>query len=170
MAVGERRYSEQQIAAVIHAALDGPSRVSVPRVLEMAAAGLLRDAQGKPVDAFVGNVGTFRDYVAREARRRRREDVLAQGGKDAAQLLASRLVAVGEREVGKIERKAARGRATVREIRECAALVRDLVKLSRDAGLPDPEMPAPIDPTASEDDGRAADLLADAPTAPAPIV
>ena len=171
MAVGDRRYSQEQIDAVVRMALDGPSRVSVPECLRHAAAGTLPGADGKPMPAFVGNAGTFGDYVAKEARLRRRRDVIADGGQDAAQLLAARLVAVGEREVQKLERRAARNKATARDIRECIGLVSDLVKLRRTAGLPDV---APTGETAPAKNGKtdapADDLLAGAPTTPAPIV
>ena len=99
MGIGDRRYSEAQIAAVIWTCLDGPRRVSVPEAMRHAAAGTLIGPDGKRLDAFEGNVGTFRDYVAREGRKRRRAETIAAGGRNAGAILAARLVDVGERQV-----------------------------------------------------------------------
>ena len=171
MAIGDSRYTPEQKAAVIAACIDGPRRRSVPDVLRSAAAGTLMDAAGeRRLDAFEGNVGTFRDYVARELRARRRDAVIAEGGDDAASILAARLTAVGEREVVKLERKAARGKTTPREVREVSAMVRDLVKLTRDAGIAAPGQPTAGDSGNGDAPAPADDLLADAPTVPAPIV
>ena len=172
MAVGDSRYSAEQKAAVIAACIDGPTRRSVPEVLRLAAAGGLKNPEnGRELPAFDGNIGTFRDYVARELRARRREVVMAQGGDDAARILAARLNAVGEREIVKLERKAARGKASPADVRAVAAMARDLLRLSREAGLAAPTDPTP--PTRDNNPGTgtlADDILAAGPTGPKPIV
>ena len=173
MGIGDRRYSEAQIAAVIWTCLDGPRRVSVPEAMRHAAAGTLIGPDGKRLDAFEGNVGTFRDYVAREGRKRRRAETIAAGGRNAGAILAARLVDVGERQVRRVENRANRGKATTREIRECAAMLRELVKLSREAGLPDPrpDEPAPGETTTGDNAGTlAAEITGAAPASPRPIV
>ena len=174
MGIGDRRYSEAQIAAVIWTCLDGPRRVSVPEAMRHAAAGTLEGPDGRRVPAFDGNIGTFRSYVAAEGRKRRRAETIAAGGKNAGAILAARLVDVGERQVRRVENRANRGKATTREIRECAALVRDLVKLAREAGLPDPR---PDEPAPGDDTGNgngtgtlAAEITAAMPASPRPIV
>ncbi len=171
MAIGDSRYTPEQKAAVIAACIDGPRRRSVPDVLRSAAAGTLMDAAGeRRLDAFEGNVGTFRDYVARELRTRRREAIMHEGGAGAAAILAARLVAVGEREVSRLERRSKRGAVPLREIKEATALVRDLGRLSREAGLPAADAPAANGNGKTTAPAPADDLLADAPTVPAPIV
>ena len=142
-----------------------------------ATAGTLTGPDGKRLDPFEGNVGTFRDYVAREGRKRRRAETIAAGGRNAGAILAARLVDVGEREVRRLEIRAQRGaknKPSAGEIRDCAAMLRELVKLSREAGLPDPrpDEPAPGDTTGN---GNTAGTLADeitaaAPASPRPIV
>lgn len=176
MAVGDSRYTKQQRAAVIAACIDGPKRRSVPDVLRSAAAGEL-EHDGERLDAFEGNVGTFRDYVARELRRRRRADVITAGGGNAGAALAARLVAVGEREVRRLEARAAKGDATAREITNVARMIGELVKLSAAAGVPGPrtEQPAAGDtPTTNGGDthttGAIEEIAGAAPTTPAPIV
>ena len=177
MGIGDRRYSEAQIAAVIWTCLDGPRRVSVPEAMRHATAGTLTGPDGKRLDPFEGNVGTFRDYVAREGRKRRRAETIAAGGRNAGAILAARLVDVGEREVRRLEVRAQRGaknKPTAGEIRECAAMLRELVKLSREAGLPDPrpDEPAPGDTTGNGNTAGtlAAEITGAAPASPRPIV
>lgn len=178
MSTFTRRYTPEQIAAVIAACIDGPRRRSVPDVLRAAAAGTL-EHEGTRLDAFDGNVGTFRAYVADELRQRRRADVIDAGGGNAAAELAARLVAVGEREVTRLEKRAAKGEATPAQIRSVAAMIRELVRLAADAGVRGPgedepaaggPSPTSSSPTSPDTGGLAAELAAAEPTTPAPIV
>ena len=168
----QRRYQPRQIAAVLAAVIDGPDRVSIPEALRLAAAGALKDDAG-PLPAFIGNAGTFGDYVAKERRRRRTAEVVTAGGENAAAALADRLVVLGEREVKRLENRSKQrkgGGITPAEIRETAGMIRELVKLAKDAGVRAPgaakDEAAPADP-ADTPEGAIALAL---PTAPAPIV
>ena len=176
MGIGERRYTKEQTAAVIRACLDGPRRRSVPEVLREAALEGLPNADGERLEPFDAHVATLRRYVADELRKRRRVEVLDAGAGNAATALADRLAVVGDREVRRLENRSLQGKATADDVRSTAAMVKELAKLAREAGMANAptsrraaagkDEPAPADPA---DTAQEAMALA-APQAPAPIV
>jgi hypothetical protein len=128
----EQRYTAAQKEAAVHASVD--RGIPGNRILQMAAAGELRDQRGDPVPRFTMPLPTLRSY-AHEERKRRRGDtkrpVAQLPHRDAIEQLRSRIVVLADTELERLEKQQRKGttkldlqRASqvLRLIREAAAL------------------------------------------------
>lgn len=128
----ERRYSEDQISACVHAHLDRKIRPK-RRILELAEAGQLTARDGRTLKPFTMNPLSFNGFITAE-RKRRRGPKFGQGldaldrPDDVMEGMRRRMIAVANDELTFAE-KQRRGKRDPEHLRQIARLMREVAAL-----------------------------------------
>jgi hypothetical protein len=171
MSTFERKYSDDQKEAAVHAYLDLGIKPQ-HEVRRLAAEGLLKTRDGRTVPPCTIPKATFPQWITDERKRRygKKKGAAMERPDDVLENLRRRMIAVAEAELSYAEKTKAGKRDTER-IRQIARLVREV------AALPGPKEGRPVAPgqrqPATHNDGHtgggiAGQLLAAHRTRPAP--
>lgn len=94
MGAFQRKYTDDQLAAIVHAGIDAAPRVAAKDIVRFAQQGVLTGPDGRDLEPFDLKLSTVRTYLQREKRRRRA--ALPKGSRDLSDPALRREAAIRE--------------------------------------------------------------------------